>query len=444
MQEAERCGLYCRTDLSGNVIVKKPASPGKDSSEPVIIQGHLDMVCAKAPGRTFDFKTDAVEVLREGDFLTANGTTLGADDGIAVAYALALMADSSAVHPPLEIILTSDEETGMNGARGLDLSDICSRRLINIDSDREGVFTVSCAGGARASLEFKAEKSRCSGILCCLSVSGLRGGHSGTEIDKGGLNANKVIADILADMADKADINIINLEGGDKDNAIPKNSICRFAVNEESVGLLAELSAERLKEYKELFPAEDGIDICVKACGEFCGDAFGTEFSRVLIRALCELPNGVTEMDPNIGGLVKTSLNLGTLNTQEGGIKAVFSLRSNENAGVSALSDLLGAAAQKYGAHFEISGSYPAWEYAETSPLREKMLEVYRRLYGKEPIVTAIHAGLECGIFAGKLPQLDAVSIGPDMYDIHTSDERVSLSSVNRVWEFLKAVLKEL
>ena len=441
---AKEFGLWYRKDEFDNVVIKKEASADKKASEPVIIQGHLDMVCAKTENSDFDFMKDSIKCITEGDFLRADCTTLGADNGIAVAYALALISDDTISHPPLEIILTSDEEIGMIGANKLDISDIESRRLINIDSEEEGVFTVSCAGGARVNMTFKAHKADVRGTKVRMTVSGLVGGHSGTEIHKGGKNANKIMGEILSGVCQEYDINLVSVNGGDKDNAIAVNAESVFVVKDGEAQAVERLASDMFEKIKSDSPADKDMRFTFDICTSFSGQAESCEFSKNISDALCNVINGVVAMDENTEGLVKTSLNLGVVRTSDSGTEAVFAVRSNDNAELDRLVDDLSAFAQSCGAAFETGDRYPAWEYVRDSYLRDVMIDVYKDKYGKSPEVTALHAGLECGVFAGKLGTLDAVSIGPEMYDVHTVRERVSISSVNRVWEFLKAVLAKL
>lgn len=441
---AKELGLQYRKDEFNNVIIKKAASDDKKASEPLIIQGHLDMVCAKTEDSDFDFLNDAIECITDGDFIHAKNTTLGADNGIAVAYALALISDDTLSHPPLEIILTSDEEVGMIGANNLDASDIEGRRLINIDSEEEGVFTVSCAGGARAGITFNSSRTDVSGTLVHICVSGLEGGHSGTEIHKRGRNANKVIGEVLNCVSEKFDINLVKLNGGDKDNAIAVNARADVVVQNDDAMAFESAVYECFDKIKSSSPADPDMCISFETEGIFSGQAETAGFSKNVAKALANVKNGVVAMDENTKGLVKTSLNLGVLTTSGKGIEAVFSLRSNDNNELDVLTDDLKSFAQSFGAEFETGDRYPAWEYVKDSYLRDVMTDVYKDKYGKSPVITAIHAGLECGVFAGKLGFLDAVSIGPEMYDVHTVRERVSVSSVDRVWEFLKSVLEKL
>ena len=441
---AKELGLYVRKDEFNNVIIKKAATDDKKDSDPIIIQGHLDMVCAKTENSDFDFLKDGIKCIKDGDFVHAENTTLGADNGIAVAYALSLIDSDTISHPPLEIILTSDEEVGLIGANNIDVFDIDGKRLINIDSEDEGIFTVSCAGGARADIKINFEKENCCGNLLRVSLSDLEGGHSGVEIHKGGKNANKVMGEILSGVCEAVDVNIVSLSGGDKDNAIAASAKAEILLKPQDTKKAEDKILSLFNEIKKEALIDKNMHIAIEKSEEVTKAAIGAKLSKNIFDAVKNVKNGVLAMDENTKGLVKTSLNLGVVTTYENTIELTFSLRSNDNGELDALIGELKSFSQKYGADFEYGARYPAWEYVKNSYLRDVMVKTYSEKYEKEPLVTAIHAGLECGAFAGKIKDLDAVSIGPQMYDVHTVRERVSLSSVERVWEFLKAVLKNI
>ncbi len=424
---------YVREEI-GNIIIKKPATKGKEDSPTVIIQGHLDMVCEKNQEIEFDFINDSIEVNTDGEFVFANGTTLGGDDGIAVAMALAILESDEIVHPALEVLFTVDEETGMYGAQALDGSLFEGKRLINIDSEDEGVFTVSCAGGVRAELtvpiEFEENQLPCYKIL----VEGLQGGHSGVEIHKGRLNANKVAANLLDNLSE---VRLVSINGGLKDNAIPSHSqiIVASDVNFESKAI----------EFADNNRVDTDLGLCVSV---FKIDtqhlAMTTASTKNVINFLKDVPNGIIKWSSDIEGLVETSLNLGVLKTEKNYISASFAVRSSVNADKLKLLDDLESYVNSFGGKMFTEGHYPAWEYRKESKLRENMIRVYKDMYGNEPEVVAIHAGLECGLLSEKIVDLDAVSMGPDMKDIHTPREKLSVASVNRVYDYLLNLLKQL
>lgn len=428
---AKQRGLRCRRDELGNVIIWKDAAPGYEGHPPVILQGHVDMVCVKAPGTDHDFARDPLRLALDGDWLRAEGTTLGGDDGAAVAMMLALLDDTAIPHPPIEAVFTVDEEIGLLGAAGLDCSDLKGRTLINLDSEDEGVLTVGCAGGARCDLEVSLPVRPASGRLCTLDLSGLPGGHSGAEIHKNIPNANRVLAQCLQTLPEAR---LASLYGGEQDNAIPDRARAVFVLPEEQIDNAA-----------EKFHAVNAGAVCSFTHAAHAPvDALSAEDSRRALDLILSAPNGVQAMEPDLPGQVRTSLNLGILRLEEGTLRLTWSVRSSAAPEKETLIGTLKALAEGCGGTFGRRGDYPAWEYCRSSRLRDVMVRVYREQTGKEPVVETIHAGLECGLLAEKLPGLDAVSVGPDMQDIHSPRERLSVSSVRRTWDYLLAVLAQL
>lgn len=442
---AKERGLKYRRDESNNVIIWKDGSKGYEDHAPVILQGHLDMVCEKDPDCDIDFSKDGLRLDVKDGKLYAKGTTLGGDDGIAVAYCLAILASDTIAHPPIEAIFTVDEEIGMLGAAAIDLSDVKGRLLLNIDSEDEGILTVSCAGGATATVLLPLKRESADGILYKVSVDGLQGGHSGVEINKGRCNSNKLMAELLDSILSNAPARLVALSGGQKDNAIPRATVAELLVDEAAVSdfelALSGAKTVLLAEHKAL-----EAKLCVNAenCGKQTKNALSVLDSLRAVKLLCELPNGVQKMSDKIEGLVQTSLNMGILDMSENEMKMTFSVRSSVNTEKEELIGTLRTIAANYGAAYSQMGEYPAWEYCEDSRLRPLMIDVFQELYGHKPIVEAIHAGLECGILSDKLPGLDAVSFGPDMEDIHTSREKLSLDSTKRTWDYLLAILERL
>lgn len=369
-------------------------------------------------------------------------TTLGGDDGIAVAMALALLDDESIPHPRLEVVLTTEEEVGMDGATGLDVTPLQGRMMLNLDSEEEGVFTVSCAGGSRTVCRLPVTREAFAGETLRVTVSGLKGGHSGAEIHKGLANADILLGRLLRAMECAAELRLVSAEGGLKDNAIPVSAEAVVVTQDAAVAKAAALAlAEQLKnEYRTV---DAGLTVEVAAAGSALLPMDANSTDRALCLLTCA-PNGVQEMSRDIAGLVQTSLNLGILTTEETALTAVFCVRSSMASQKEMLNDRLRCLAEQLGGSIQVHGDYPAWEYRRDSRLREKMEEVFRAQYGYEPRVEAIHAGLECGILCGKLENLDCVSVGPDLPDIHTPRERMSIVSVQRVWRFVLEVLKEL
>ena len=424
-------GLRCRRDELGNVVIWKDASPGYEGHPAVILQGHTDMVCVQSPGTDHDFEKDPLTLVLDGDWLRAENTTLGGDDGAAVAMMLALLDDDAIPHPPIEAVFTADEEIGLLGAAGLDCSDLQGRTLINLDSEDEGVLTVGCAGGARCDLTLALPLRPASGKLCTLELTGLPGGHSGAEIHKNIPNANRVLAQCLQALPDAR---LVSLCGGEQDNAIPDRARAVFVLPEDQT----ENAPEKFRELKS------GAVCSFTWASHAPADALSPEDTRRAVSLILSAPNGVQAMEPDLPGQVRTSLNLGILRLEEGRLRLTWSVRSSAGAEKEKLIGALKALADGCGGTFSRRGDYPAWEYRPASRLRDVMVRVYRERTGKEPVVETIHAGLECGLLAQKLPGLDAVSIGPDMRDIHSPRERLSIPSVRRTWEYLLAVLAKL
>lgn len=435
VKAAEAMGLTATKDSANNVIIKKPGSKGCEDKPAVILQAHLDMVCEKNSDCDFDFLKEGIKLIAEGDFIRADGTTLGSDDGMGLSMIMAVLEDKSLAHPPIEAVFTSDEETGMDGAIALDPSLLSGRRMINIDSDAEGILTVGCAGGARVEIDIPVKKAHLNAPCFEIKISGLKGGHSGVEIDKGRHNANVLMGRFLNTIP--ADYNIIDISGGGKDNAIPAISVCKVSANTD----LSSLAKDFIAQNKTLEEPELSVEITRIPAAE---KGFTADDSQKIADFLTTVKNGVQAMSEDIPGLVETSLNLGILKTEGDLVLARTSVRSSVNSAKEALIADLYKTAAEFGAACRDNSHYPAWEYRKNSPLRDVMVSEYETLFGARPIVEAIHAGLECGLFSEKLPGLDAVSFGPTTYDIHTPSERVSVSSVQRSYKYLCKILENL
>ena len=434
-------GLEHYQDAAENVIIIKPATPGYEAAEPVIIQGHMDMVCEKAAGCIKDMAKEGLDLAVDGDFIYAKDTTLGGDDGIAVAMGLALLDSDDVAHPRLEVVITTDEELGMDGAVALDASVLQAKRMLNIDSEDEGVFTVSCAGGAGSKVYLPVKRDSFAGVVATIEISGLAGGHSGVEIHKGRANADMLLGRVLYAAAAKTALRIVSVEGGLKDNAIP--AAAKAVVCVEDMGVLTQVCAEADAALRAEYAVTDaGVRVAVTEGGE--GVAFDELSTQRVICLLTCAPNGVQVMSADIEGLVQTSLNLGVLYTQEDCVVASFCIRSSMDSQKMMLIDRLDSFARMLGGESRVSGIYPGWAYRQESPLRDLMTEVFADLYSRQPAIEAIHAGLECGLFAGKIADLDCVSFGPDLYEIHTPRERMSISSVQRTWAFLVELLRRM
>lgn len=439
---AKERGLFYVQDEVKNVIIVKEATSGYESEEPLIMQGHMDMVAVKKPDCAKDMKTEGLDVKLDGDWLYAEGTSLGGDDGIAVAYMLAILDSDTIAHPRIECIFTVDEETGMDGARAIDLSVCKGTRMLNLDSEDEGIFLTSCAGGARLYGQFPVSREMLEGVRYSISVEGLQGGHSGGEIHKERGNSNCLAGRLLYECRRQADVRLLSLGGGLADNAIPRQTQAEVVVAKEEASAFEEaLQGIAAKVKKELAVKDPDFAVAWEKKDEGSFEVLTGKSSAGCAFLLFVLPNGVQTMSADIPGLVQTSLNLGILKLSEDRLQMDYSVRSSVGSEKEMLLEKVEAILASQGGSWEISGDYPAWEYKKDSVLREKMIAVYREMYGEMPRVEAIHAGLECGILSGKIAGLDCVSIGPDMKDIHTTEEKLNIPSVERVWKYVLAVL---
>lgn len=447
-------GLFCIQDELKNVIIVKEATPGYEDEPAVILQGHMDMVAVKKPDYDIDMKTEGLKVAIRGDEIYAEGTSLGGDDGIAVAYSLAILDSDTLKHPKLEVIITVDEEVGMDGARGIDLSMLTGNRMINLDSEEEGIFWTSCAGGARVKCKLPVEKSaellkKANMQLVEILVGGLLGGHSGAEIHKERGNSNCLFGRFLYRLCDKIQVSLCEADGGLADNAIPRETKAVLAFEAKDKELFEAVVKEVEQEIAgELATKDPGFFIKVQDCqgekqeGTAEVSCLSYEDTKKAAAFLIGLPAGVQAMSADMPGLVETSLNMGILKLDENSLLAEFSVRSSVESAKEALIEKMCAVTALAGGNNEITGDYPGWKFRKDSPLREKMVAVYEQMYGTSPKVEAIHAGLECGILGSKIKDLDCVSMGPDMKDIHTTEETLSISSTARVWEYLVKLLE--
>ena len=432
-------------DEMNNVVIYKPGTAGYENAPTVIVQGHMDMVCEKRPDVDHDFTKDGLNLSVEGDYVSANGTTLGGDDGIAVAYGLALLESDTIAHPPLEVFITVDEEIGLLGAVGFDCSVLKGRRFINLDSEAEGSLWISCAGGLSGISHIPVTRLEAKGEKLTVKISGLMGGHSGAEIDKNRANANSLLGKFLHGLDAKAGYELISVQGGQKDNAITRESIAELLTVKENVEAVKEYAASMQTAWRDEYTGTDeGITVTVTEEGEQDVKVLHPTSKEKVVFFLVNVPYGVQKMSGTIKGLVETSTNIGILKTSENEVLGSSSIRSSVETARDALSDKIEYLTEFLGGEYERQGVYPAWEYRKDSPLRDKMVEVYEEMYGQKPNVVAIHAGLECGLFYKKMEGLDCVSLGPDMKDIHTSEEVLSISSTERVWKYLVKVLGAL
>lgn len=442
---AKSRGLFYVQDEYENVVIIKESSAGYENAPAIIIQGHMDMVCEKTNDCNHDFLTEGIELYLDGDYIHADRTTLGADNGIAVAYALALLDDETLKHPRIEAVFTTDEEVGMEGAIGLDVSILKGKYLINADSEEEGVLWTSSAGGLTSTCELPINRVKGNGIKVNIAISDLQGGHSGAEIHKNRTNATRLMGRLLFELREYVNFGLIDMMGGLKDNAIPRDSSASIFIEKEDVEELNKGFEELKKKYKnELISSEPNLTIQMTDLGE--GEysyLHPVSFEKVLFM-LINTPNGVQKMSADIPGLVESSLNLGIFRIEEEKASLCFSVRSSVNSYKQFIASQLKYMTEFLGGEFYVRSQYPAWEYKKESPLREHLIKVYRQEYGHEPKLEAIHAGLECSFFAEKIPGVDIVSLGPEMHDIHTPKERLSLSSAIRVYKYLEKVIEGL
>lgn len=438
---AKAHGITYEQDAMQNVILRKSATQGYENAPSVILQGHMDMVCVKTEDCSHDFLTEGLELLTDGEVICANGTTLGADDGIAIAYMLSVLLDENLEHPELICLITTDEETGMDGARAVTPESIKAEYLINIDSEEEGICWCGCAGGQRLDLRLPLVKETAKGYPVTITLGGLSGGHSGADIHKYIPNAIHIIGRFLSEVSEVCEYRLIDMKGGEKDNSIPVNASVSFFVQNpqkdmkkiqavaDSLMKLYGRSQEKMNIHPVIQPQQIELEVLQKECQEN------------LVFLLNQLPDGVQSMSTQIPGLVETSLNLGIFRFEQEHALYRLSLRSSVAYELQGLSRKIKALASFAGADAESGSDYPAWEYRSESKLRELFCETYSLLYNKTPRTAAIHAGLECGIFSEKLPNTDMISIGPDMHDIHTPKERLEISSTIRVYKVLEKML---
>lgn len=438
---AESHSLKYIQDSSNNVIMFKPATPGYENAESVILQGHMDMVCECASDCAKDMSVEGLDLAIDGDLVYAKGTTLGGDDGIAVAVMLALLDAGDLAHPALECVFTVDEEVGMLGAMAIDVSMLKGRRLLNMDSEVEGIFTVSCAGGNVTRCDLPVKRTVFSGTGLKITVTGLIGGHSGVEIDKGRANANMLMGRILCSLNDCTEMRLVSVNGGQKDNVITRESVATVIVAdaEAAKSICAAMETAFQNEYAV---TDCGITVLVEDT-----DAALPMDKASTDRAVCMincLPGGIQAMSADIDGLVQTSLNMGILATTDSMVTASFGVRSSIATQKDMLVQRLRCLMSALGGSVEVFGDYPGWQYRQNSPLRDLMVEVFTDQYGHAPVVAAIHAGLECGLLSDKLPGLDCISYGPDLKEIHTCRETMSIASVQRVWKMTTEVLRRM
>ena len=439
--------LWVRQDGANNVIIRKPVSAGYETAPVVMLQGHMDMVCEKNSDVDFDFEKDGLKLKVEGDFVSAKGTTLGGDDGIAVAYVLAILEDDTLEHPELEVVITTDEEVGMKGAHALDVSDLKASYLLNLDNESEGQILTSCAGGMKSRAKFPIRRAEWQGISADIKISGLKGGHSGAEIHCGRANANRLLGRLLFALDKELNVGVCDVSGGMKDNAIPREAQAKIVLQPEDAARAVEIKESFLADIRDEFSVADPqikieFNIESNEQKEF-SIIHPADMERILFMYI-QSPNGIQTMSMELPGLVESSLNMGIVRTETDGVCFSWAVRSSKKSLKFFISDQLAYLTEFLGGTYWYDGEYPHWSYRSHSPIREMVTSVYKELFGKDASIEAIHAGLECGLISEKMPELDIVALGPDIIDIHTPDEHLSISSVERTYRLLRTVLSRM
>lgn len=431
-------------DKANNVVVTIPATSGYEQSETMILQAHTDMVCEKDPGVTFDFTKDPISLVVEGDVLRADGTTLGGDDGISVAMMLAIINDSTLKHPKLELLFTADEEIGMLGAFAFDCSHLTGHRLINLDSEYERILMCSCAGGVNVYSALPVEREEVKLSSLSIDITDLASGHSGVEIGKGRANANVLIARMLDELCGKFDCRLLSLNGGSRETAIAAVSHATLAAPEALIHDLKKAAESFGKVIcQEYTSTEPKMQVAVTVADAATIGVLTKKDTQLVKNLLLSLPDGVQMMSPDMPGLVQTSLNFGILKLEETQLTFANTIRSSVNTQKEWIVRQVMAVVQLAGGSSKIVGNYPGWSYNPNSVVKDTIVRAYEEMYGKKPSIDAVHAGIECGLFADSIPDLDCVSIGPDMADVHTPREHLSISSAERTYDLLKKVLEE-
>ncbi|MGM0431766.1 MAG: aminoacyl-histidine dipeptidase [Spirochaetota bacterium] len=445
-QFAQNYELFCLEDETGNIIIRKPASPGYEGAPSIAIQGHMDMVCVKEEGYEHDFATDPIKLKVEDDYLTAEGTSLGADNGIAIAMILALFSDPEAVHGPLEGVFTVSEETGLGGAFGLDINNLHSRKLLNLDSEEEGYFYIGCAGGGevQATLQAMTQTVPAEDRTWTVTASGFLGGHSGAEIHTGRGNAIKSVMRYLKLISRLHPIRIVTLSGGTKRNVIPSQCTCTFTVDSSADAAVLNIAEEiNTALGAELGDADPNAHLKVTNT-QNASLAVASNQSRAVIDSLYVTPNGVEAMSKTIEGLVETSNNLAIVSLRDNMFSFTVSQRSSIMSARDEIEERTCTALELCGAETVRENKYPAWTPNPDSELAKLCAASYRAFTGKDPVISAIHGGLECGVINSKAPDMDSISFGPNLHDVHSPDEKLSISSAARVYDFLQVLLKDL
>jgi dipeptidase D len=443
---AKSLNLAWQRDRVGNVVVRKPASSGHENAETTILQGHLDMVCEKNSDIVHDFSKDPIVAEIKGDWVQAKGTTLGSDNGVGLASALAVMEDRTLVHGPLEFLSTVDEETGLTGANRLGTGFLKGTRLLNLDSEEEGTFTIGCSGGRDSEIILRLErKRRRFREIYRLQLSGFRGGHSGLDINQGRGNAIRLLARLLYQAQSKFKFELLRIEGGNKRNAIPREAWADICVDSGSIKKMRAFFKDRFSNIQDEYKVvEKEARHSLEKAAAGAEDPITAGSQGTLLRLLLGIPHGVIAMHPEIAGLVETSSNLAIVRSQKRQAEIICSSRSSVASALEAVLKTIQAVAELAGARIVQPQGYPGWAPDLQSPLLKKLTQLYKMVFAKEPEVKAIHAGLECGIIGEKFPGMDMISFGPTIEHPHSPEERVHIPSVENFWKFLTASLQEL
>lgn len=449
VQFANSRNLNVYQDSSLNVLITKDASIGYEAVPGVIIQGHMDMVCEKNADTQHDFTKDPIEIIIDGDHLRANGTTLGADNGIAIAMGLAILDDQSLIHPKIELLVTTDEEVGMTGAINFDSSLLTGKYFLNLDSEEEGEFVVSCAGGLKASINLPVQKHTVSmdGLICKeIAIRKLIGGHSGVEIDKCRANAIKLTGRILCKLDKEIDFHLVDIQGGKKDNVIPRETFTTIVLpqNQEATfdAIMDQVSQNIANEYRTSDPDIEIVSETLDVENEI--EVISDENLEKALFLLLNLPNGIQTMSYELAGFVESSLNIGKIAIEDDHIVYLFAIRSSVRSIKYHITDQLELFAKYCNAEFIKTAEYPEWPLKKESYLLAQAKKVFSDIHGREPIIKSLHAGVESGVFLEKRPDIEAISVGPDMQAVHSPNEWVSISSIQRTYHFILELLKSI
>lgn len=442
---AKEHGFEHYQDDLNNVIIIKEASAGYEDREPVIIQGHIDMVAEKTPNASIDMEKEGLTLYVDGEYLKAKDTTLGGDDGIAIAMGMAFLTDETLKHPRLELVCTVDEEVGLIGATGIDLAPLKGRTLINLDSEEEGIFTAGCAGGMSYRSRTPMAQEQVNGLPVRFVFDGFKGGHSGQDVKENRANANLTAGRVLYALAGEFSLRVSKMEGGSKDNVISRYTEAEAVLEDpaELKELKAKLAAVESDIKSEYNGIEDALVFSVEACGDAAEQtALTKDAQKALFAILANLPNGIQKMSGEIDGLVDTSLNLGVLKLSDGELYLSQSVRSSKASSKKWLAERLGIFLSGFGADCWVDGDYPGWEFVRESKIRDRFVSAYQELFGEDPVINVIHAGLECGLLTDKLPGLDCISLGPEMHNVHTTEEELSIPSTERCYRLVRKVIE--